>query len=391
MNERRRVLLMIGSMAGGGSEQQVSLLLRHLDRQRFAPELYLTHRDGPLLSQVPSDVPIHSFDCVAQTGGLYYPGRVLRQQINFLTSVVRSGGYDAIYDRTFHMSLIAGPAAKRCAVPRVSTIVSPPDFALPHVEKKFVPLKRRRLAKAYRDSFAVVAVSQQSADSAKNYYGLTADRIHVIPNPVDAKRLEAEAQSPESEVQTFFDRSKTIIVCVGRMTAEKGHTDLIKALSLCSSTWPSNTLPMRVLLIGDGPLRGSLQQQADEQLSDSPHEVIFCGHVTKPAPAIAAADALILPSHFEGMPNVVLESMSLRTPVIATSVGGTVELQRSDDTILWAQANKPQSLADALSAFAVDRDSATRRADSALKYVQRHHDVQAATNRIEELLSSAKL
>ena len=58
----RRVLLMISSMRGGGSEQQTLLLLKHLDRSRFAPHLYLLNRDGELLDAVPNDVCIHAFD-----------------------------------------------------------------------------------------------------------------------------------------------------------------------------------------------------------------------------------------------------------------------------------------------------------------------------------------
>ena len=154
-------------MRGGGSEQQTLLLLEHLDRTKFAPHLYLTHREGDLLARVPDDVVINEFQ--PSRSRLYFPGRALGDQVSHLTNMVRSEKIDVIYDRTFHMTMIAGPAARAADVPRVSTIVSPPDRALPLVERRFVGLKKRRLAKAYRDSSRVIAVSQNAADSAARY------------------------------------------------------------------------------------------------------------------------------------------------------------------------------------------------------------------------------
>ena len=145
----RAVLLMSSSMRGGGSERQTLLLLRHLDRARFAPQLYLTERAGDLLEQIPPDVPVHSYDQAAPARGLYYPGRALAQQSRFLGQLLARESIAVIYDRTFHMTLVAAGPAKALAVPRVSTIVSPPDQALPLVEQRFVELKRRRLAQAY--------------------------------------------------------------------------------------------------------------------------------------------------------------------------------------------------------------------------------------------------
>ena len=185
-----RVLTMISSMRGGGSEQQTLLLLRHLDRSKFTPHLYVLQRSGELMSKVPDDVTVHSFEDAATPTGLYFPGRQLRQQIRHLQDLLKRESIDVIYDRTFHMSMIAGPAGKTLAVPRVSTIVSPPAHALPHVESRFVGLKRRHLAKAYHQSRSVVAVSQQAALSAMEYYGLSRDRVQVILNPVDVDEVQ---------------------------------------------------------------------------------------------------------------------------------------------------------------------------------------------------------
>ena len=117
-----RVLLMISSMRGGGSERQTLLLLRYLDRARFTPHLYVTEKTGGLMPHVPDDVVVHSFSDAEPKGGIYFPGRMMRRQEAYLRNLLRENAIDVIYDRTFHMTMIAGPAAAKVDVPRVSTI-----------------------------------------------------------------------------------------------------------------------------------------------------------------------------------------------------------------------------------------------------------------------------
>ncbi len=379
----QRVLLMISSMRGGGSERQTLLLLRHLDRSLFTPQLFLTDRSGELLSEVPQDVTTHAFSDRGKTTGVYFPGRVLHQQVEFLSELLRRESIDVIYDRTFHMTMLAGPAARRCGIPRVSTIVSPPELALPMVENRFVWLKRKRLARAYRQAFRVLAVSQQAADSAERFYRLPSGSTEVIRNPVDVTWLSelAKQDPPQRD-------DRLTLVCVGRMTEEKGHFDLIDALANCQSSWPANLPKIRLQLIGDGLLRSELESRwAGEPAG--PHTVEFLGKQTNPWRFIKSSDALILPSLFEGMPNVVLEAMALGTPVIATRAGGTIELQRDEPTILWAKPGEPDSLAQAIRQLAIDRPAAEQRAAHAMKMILQHHDVRRCVDRIQKRLLQA--
>ncbi|MFK8112133.1 MAG: glycosyltransferase [Rubripirellula sp.] len=388
VSKRKRVLLMISSMRGGGSEQQTLLLLRHLDRTQFEPSLYLIERDGDLLGRIPEDVAIHSFDQVKSDSGFYYPGRVLRHQQKHLASVLGREHIDVIYDRTFHMTMIAGPPAAKAGIPRISTIVSPPDRALPLVETRFVGLKRKRLANAYRQSCKVIAVSRQAAESAQLYYGLSPDAIEVIHNPVDVLSVQrAAGRSERIENQPFT------LVCVGRMTAEKGQADLIHAVVRAQiRLLEKSGSRLRLQLVGDGSLRGELQRLVDQLRvgqGDSFPAIDFAGAQQNPMPLIATADALVLPSLFEGMPNVILESMALKTPVIATRAGGTIELERDDPTITWAKPSDPDSLANAIVECVENTDAIQAKAAAASQLISEHHNVSTATNRIERLLQDA--
>ena len=317
-------------MEGGGSERQTLMLLQHLDRQRFAPELYLLRRTGSLLDQVPGDVPIHCFEDAAsrvkvqtaesslqvirsRLAQLPLPGKVHRQQVADVFQVLVQRQIDIIYDRTFHMTLIAGEAALAADVRRVSTIVSPPSRAVPLNAGRFLSIKKRRLKEAYRRSAAVIAVSHPTARDAATFYGLPRHRFTVVTNPVDCRALDQIiAATPPPPRDARFT-----IACVGRISTEKGQMALIQAVVKIRSDHPDHPLP-RVWMIGDGPLRATLEQTVrDEQLHDS---IEFIGHVVHPAPWIAVADAVCIPSYFEGFPNVMLESMAIGVPVISRAI-----------------------------------------------------------------------
>ncbi len=389
---------MVSTMRGGGSERQVLLLSNLLDRSRFAPHLYLTEAAGDFLAEVPGDVPIHSYDRDGRSGSradglagrLYVPGRELRRQTAFLEQVLCDHHIDVVYDRTFHMTLLAGIACRNVAarrdqnplakgdLRRISTIVSPPHLAVPVVEKRFVSLKRRRLAAAYRASAHVVAVSRQAADSAESYYGLPANSVRVIKNPVeaDAMRSMTHAIKPAPDVTT--------LAVVGRMTEEKGHADLIDALPSVCKSWPASRPPLQVRLIGDGALRDEILTRVRN--AGLEQVVTFVGHHAQPWQEIAAADALVLPSRFEGMPNVVLEAMAIGTPVIATRAGGTSELQSDEPTAFWASPGDSKSLADAILRFATDPQQALKQRDAASRLVDAEHAPDLYAREIAALL-----
>lgn len=329
---------MISSLDGGGSERQTLMLLQWLDRQRFAPELYLLHRRGVLLDQVPDNVPIHAFDDWHQPSSqpdlpsrwfarlsARLPGAIYRRQVAHLRWLLQQRQIDVVYDRTFHMTLIAAPAAAAMGIPRVSTLVSPPSHAVPLHAGRFLAMKRRRLRRAYQQAAAVVAVSRATAADAAAYHRLPRSRIQVIPNPVDTDQLDRQVrETPPPPRDDHFT-----VVCVGRLSSEKGQDELIAAIAWLNRDAASEDR-WHLWLVGDGPCRAALQQQVHE--SGLVGDVVFWGHQPSAAAWIAAADALCLPSHFEGFPNVVLEAMALGTPVISRAIAAIDGLSRGSDT-----------------------------------------------------------
>ena len=103
--EVRRVLFVLGSLSGGGAERQVVEILKHLDRSRFRPSLYLANRCGELLGEVPDDVAIHSFSDRPTGTWQASLNRATKTTViarwRHLAGVLADERIDVIYDRTF--------------------------------------------------------------------------------------------------------------------------------------------------------------------------------------------------------------------------------------------------------------------------------------------------
>lgn len=137
------------------------------------------------------------------------------------------------------------------------------------------------------------------------------DRVTVVRCGVNVARPPARSSGGPLRV-----------VCVGRLSPEKGHHGLLRALARLRATVPA----LRVSFVGDGPMRAELEAQARELgLADS---VEFLGARSERdvMQILASADLFALASLMEGLPVVLMEAMSLGLPVVAPRVAGVPEL-----------------------------------------------------------------
>ncbi|MFM8570450.1 MAG: glycosyltransferase, partial [Pirellula sp.] len=309
---RIRVLFCSSTMDGGGSERQLLYLLKGLDREVFEPSLYLLRATGPLLDQVPLDCPVTAFWTNRSAPKLNWPGRIHHQQIRHLANHIRSQGIQVVYDRLFHMTMISGPACIQAHCARVSTIVSPPQYDVHRPDNRWRWIKRRRLAKAYSASQALLSVSQGTALAAAKYYGIPGQRFEIVPSPIDTRTIQAKSLEPSLPEQ--WSRSVKNIIAIGRLGAEKGHAELLEAFGLLVA---KRGKQYHLHIAGEGPLRQTLEARIQQlNLTDC---AFLHGHLSNPYPLLKHGDLFVLPSRYEGLPNVMLEAMLCGCPILATN------------------------------------------------------------------------
>jgi glycosyltransferase involved in cell wall biosynthesis len=171
--------------------------------------------------------------------------------------------------------------------------------------------------------------------------GLPAERIFMVGNFV----ADPEPRNPAAVARLREDLNlpadALVLFTLGRFIDIKGFDDLLDAFARLPAEHAGR--PLRLVLVGDGPLRPELERQCRTmQLHD---RVVFAGWQNNPGTFFHLADTLVCPSRHETLGNVILEGWSYGLPVVATDSPGATELIRDGDNGLLCRRRDPQSLA----------------------------------------------
>lgn len=312
---RTRIVFGIGGLHGGGAERQMITILQHLDRSRFQPFLYLVNRTGPLLSEVPEDVPVVAFD--ERWQGLRWPGVLTHsRQVSDMKAFLSEVKADVCYDSTFLMTMIAAKAAQASDVPNVSTVVTEPRHAFPILAGRFQDLKRRMLRRLYLNSAKVLANSNGAAQAAEQFYRLKPDSIDTIYNAIDLERIDRLSAVPVLHAWRASESKRPVfrIATAGRLTTQKGFDLLIDAVAEIQKERPA--VEIRLAILGEGVDRGDFQARINHH--NLRGQVVMPGFMENAINWYHAADLVVLPSLFEGFPNVLMEAMACGTTVLSS-------------------------------------------------------------------------
>lgn len=227
----------------------------------------------------------------------------------------------------------------------------------------FVDPAESRLELKARDAAQVLCIS----DFTRSQLCLVTqpelwERFEVARCGIDLSAFAYRAPARRRELPT--------ILAVGRLSAEKGFGVLIEALACLNA----KGTPQRLVLVGDGPLRGSLEEQA--RRSGVAEFVEFTGELPPEdvRTHLERADLFCLPSFSEGLPISIMEAMAAGVPVVTTWVAGIPELAESRVTALTVPPARVDALANALSQLAEDEPLRVRLAAAARKRVEDLHD-----------------
>lgn len=316
-----RVALAITDLDPGGAEKALVELATRMDRGRFEPVVYC-------LTPLP---PAGAASCVPalRQAGVEVHDLAVRSWRDLPRALAR---WKVLLERQkplllqsflFHANLASRWAARRAGV---RWVISGVRVAEPRRWHRWADRWTSRLVDRY------VCVSDAVAQFSQQQVGLPREKLAVIPNGIDLGRYPADAgQSPPVGLPPGRRR----VVCVGRLDRQKGLDWLLTT----APQWLGQVPDCDLVLVGKGPEQSRLQSLARRVgIAD---RVCFAGWRDDVPEILAASDLLVLPSRWEGMPNVVLEAMASRLPLLATRVEGVVELLGQEDeaqTVNWGDS-----------------------------------------------------
>lgn len=209
-----------------------------------------------------------------------------------------------------------------------------------------------------RSADRVVSVCQAFAPKLIEF-GVRSDKIRALHNSAVPTAPSSETDRTELLNRLGIRPGEQVILSIGRLSREKGHANLLRAVG----SLPSTVRDWKLVLVGIGP-----EQKALERLSismDIADRIVFAGHTSNVAGFYAIADVFVLPSHSEGSSNVLLEAMMARVPIVATSAGGNSEILSDGHSGLLVPVSDSPGLANAIVRLLQDRTLALRCVDSA--------------------------
>jgi glycosyltransferase involved in cell wall biosynthesis len=213
-------------------------------------------------------------------------------------------------------------------------------------------------------SDAVIVPSNWSKRALVEHEGVSASKIHVIPNGAPRRQSKARERD-DVRAELGLPPGAHVAIVAAMLRPEKAQQLLIEAAAQLMDRWPS----LQVVIAGGGPTgdpdgTGPAIAALSQELGIAAR-VHLLGHRTDVADLVAASDVAVLSSDHENLPLAVLEYMESGTPIVATSVGGVPELIEHGVHGLLVPARDQNGMATAIASILENPEAASRRAEAA--------------------------
>lgn len=375
--KRLKILFVIESLGGGGTERSLAELLPYLRQADITPIVICFYRrEG-----VESEVIAQGFDV------RFLKGAGLITWVLQLRQIIKAEKPDIIHTMLYNANLAGRIAAIGSSATLISSLVSMPYEPVRFQDPRIKAYKLRlvQMVDAFTSRYFTKhfhAVSQAVKDAAVSSLGILSDRITVVQRGRETSRLglpSTERRLQARQRLQLTDQNQ-VIVNVGSHEYPKGQKYLIEAVATMSSVHPHLVL----LMAGrHGNLTSELENLKNHLGLNG--RVRFLGFRNDVADVLAAADIFVFPSLYEGLPGAVLEAMALGLPIVASDIAPVREVvEENRNAVLVAPASS-SGLAEAIAKLLADRDKALAYGRHSKKIFETRFTLQQSAARMNEL------
>jgi glycosyltransferase involved in cell wall biosynthesis len=342
--ERLRVLLLIDRLRGGGAESFVVGLATHLPRERIDVSVCATRAKvtGLLVEMLDAAGVRHV--------ALERRSRWDLLRMRRLATLLRSGRFDIVHAHKFGSNVWGTLLGRACGIPVVIAQEHSWSYQGRPLRKWIDGRVVGRLATRF------VAVSDADAARMVEKEKVPPGKVVVMPTGYIARPF---ASDTDLRSELGVGPETPLIGTAVILRYEKAIDVLLEAHARLLASMPEAHL----VIAGDGPIRTELEGYAQGLPLDG--RVHFLGPRDDVDAILRSLDVAVLSSDFEGKPLFVFECMANRTPLVATAVGGLLELVRDGETGVLVPPRDPEALAGAVAGLLADREKAAKIAAAA--------------------------
>lgn len=299
MSVKKKILFTLPGLTGGGAERVILNIIKSLDKSKYEIKLLLVNNIGVYFDEVPDYVEIISLDTTRT-----------RHALIKLIKAINEIKPDIIFSTLNRMNLLV-LMASYFIDKKIKIYVREANLPSAQIENKIMPYWYQRLIRfLYPRAYKIIAQTDEMNRELHQYFKIDKSKIQTIVNPIDKNIIDKNLQNLENP----FDTEYINLVAVGRLTHQKGFDILIEAFNLVIK----ENNKFKLYILGKGEDQEKLESLISKySLEDN---IKLLGFQSNPHKYIKFADAFVLSSRWEGLPNVVLESLYIKTPVVATKV-----------------------------------------------------------------------
>jgi glycosyltransferase involved in cell wall biosynthesis len=348
-----------GTLGQGGAERQLFYIIKTLKAQGACVRLLCLTQEEFWEKKI-KDLGVE----VTWVGQRHSRVWRLRQIIE----VLKKNRSRIVQSQHFYTNLYAALAARALGVREIGAVRSN-GFSEIKVNGAILGQLSLRLPR-------LIAANSQVAIKNSIAMGIDASHLHLLPNVVDTDQFKPATPREKGHLQ---------LLLVGRLGEEKR---IDRFLIVLHRLRKELGVKLRGLIVGDGPMKGQLEQQAFD-LGLIPDVVEFRGAVSNMAAVYQEADVLVLTSDWEGTPNVVLEAMASGLPVVATPVGGVPDMIKENETGKVAGAVDVDSVFESLKLLLSNPELLKVMGQQAREYVSANHSPDFLNTTLSALYEKA--
>ena len=332
------IIHLVEDLKIGGAERVIADIVEGLDRKRFEARVWCVARGGETADELmEKGVEVR----ILGISSYHNPLNIIR-----LSRLLKKEEPDIVHTHGYFASVIGRLAAKKAGIPTIIT----------HVHSTYWEYKKRHiLIERYLSRFThkIICCSEAVENFVTCHEKIKNDKTVVIYNGVDEERF-SPIQDPSSARARFgIDRESPVVGTVSSLTPHKGQGFLIQAAAKIRDKYPST----KFLIVGDGPLRLSLEEQAQRLGLQS--SLILTGARRDIPELLSLMDIFVLPSSSrEGLGIAIIEAMAMEKPLVTTDIGGIPEAVQDGETGLLVPPGDSDALAKAIIELLDDPDRA---------------------------------